>query len=128
MEFSGQRPSCLYRPQPGVGLYTSVQCGHSCYPLVYFLFVSVRLLLFLDIFVSFLLVDCSDVTFFEVCNILDPSARKDVQELESGNIVELLSEYCRNDFMLMRLQCSVQRRFIFKRGSYDRFGGYVGFF
>lgn len=124
MEFTRQRQCrCLCMPNPGIGLLTSLGCGQSCNPLVCFLFVSVQLLLLICLFVSFLLFDCSDRNFFEVCAVIDCCSWKDVR-----GVVELLSDCCQNDFLLLRLQCIMQRRFTFKRGSEDRFGGCVGFY
>lgn len=122
MEFTGQRQCCLCMPNSGAGPLTSVHCGQSCSPLVYLLLVSVQLLLFAYILLSFLLVECSDGIFFEVCAIIDSSSWKDVRELASGSVVELLSGYCRNDFKRMRLPCITQRRFFLQESLYDRFG------
>lgn len=116
MEVTGQRQYCLWMLYSEAELRTSVRCRQSRFSfLICLLFVSVwLLLLFLYVVVSLLLVDCSDETSsVEVCGMIDhrPSWKVDVKELAPRSVEGLLSDCCRNNCMLVRLQCTMQRRF-----------------
>jgi len=117
MEFTGQRQCYLGMLNSEGGLDTLVRCRQSRYPLLCFLFVSAWLLLFLFFVVSLLLVDCSGEASFEVRAMVDCSSWKDVRELARGSDVGLLSNCCRNECVLMRLQCAMLRRFTLKNAG-----------
>lgn len=112
MDFPGQRQYCSCILNPEAGLCTPLCCRQSRHPLICLLFVSVWLLLFLFVYVSLLLVECSDETFSAVIIYL---SSKELQELAQGSVVGMLSDYSRNSYMLMRLQYAMERRFAYKR-------------